>query len=111
MKLSIQNQDYFVSFPEVTDKIHAEQEPKVRNIACNIRKWGEKDIVVSKISKPYKKDNLVKTIAEKNAFAKCMKVLEWDKTTRTEAWKQYFASSVNRTKLVRKNQVLTPQEA
>lgn len=102
MKVTINNQEYYISFPETTHYVQALATTS-RSIGCNIRKSNQKDEVkASAISYTYYKDRFVRTIGERVALKKAMVIMNWSKSERTEVWNAYLNSSRKRRKLVTK---------
>ena len=102
MKVTINNQEYYISFPETTNYVEGPITTS-RSIGCNIKKSNQKDKVeAATVSYTYHKDRFVRTTGEKLALAKAMTIMNWSKSERTEVWNAYLNSSRRRRKLVTK---------
>lgn len=100
MKVTIQNQDYYISFPEATNHVVAPMSV-TRSILCNVRKVDQKDkVVASALSYTHKNDRYIRVVGEKKALERALIILEWNKEDRTTVWNAYLASSKKRRRLV-----------
>lgn len=101
MKIEVNNQGYYVSFPELTHTLD-NKESNARTILCSIKKIREDGSLkaVSTTGATCLNKQYVRTVSERTALLQAMKRLGWDKATRTLVWDQYFLSSRRRRKLV-----------
>lgn len=111
MKVKIQNQEYLISFPEITDYMHSslntEDAPisSDRGISCNIRFARDKKLMSRGKSFCHWKDRFIRTVGEKKALARAMESMGWNKEERTLVWNTYLHSSRKRRKLINAQKV------